>query len=386
MLNVLIRPSLGPIVGGAFSNSSATWRWAFWINLCVGAVMAPVYLCLLPSYNPCPSVSVADRVRRLDWIGALLSAGAMTSLVMGISFGGGTYNWNSGQIIGLFATSGTLWVVFVVQQALAIGTTTENRVFPVEYVFSRQMNIFFAQTASAISITMIPLFFIPLYFQFTQNDTALKAGVRLLPFVCFEVLGTVASGVFLQEVGYYLPLYLLGGMLSLVGGILFYFVRAGTGTAAIYGYSVLVGLGTGLFVQTSYPVAQLQVPAAQIPRVVAFLGYGQIVGIALSLSISSSVFLNTATNKISEVLLDIPRNVVQQAVTGTGGSFLAELEEHDRGLVLKAISETIGNIYGMVIAAAGFSIILSMFTRWERISLQPKSDGKDEESNRGTRE
>lgn len=26
---------LGPVVGGAFSTSSATWRWAFYINLCV---------------------------------------------------------------------------------------------------------------------------------------------------------------------------------------------------------------------------------------------------------------------------------------------------------------------------------------------------------------
>lgn len=348
--------------------------------------MAPIYLFLLPSYVPCPGVSVPNRLRRLDWIGSTLSAGAMTSLVMGISFGGGVYDWHSGQIIGLFIISGALWVLFVVQQAFAIGTTTQNRLFPVEYASSRQMNIFFAQTASAISITMIPLFFIPLFFQFTQNDTALKAGVRLLPFVCFEVLGTVLSGGYLQEFGYYLPLYLLGGVFSLAGSILFFFVKIETGAAAIYGYSTLVGLGTGLFVQTSYPVAQLQVPAADIPRVVAFLGYGQITGIALSLGISSSAFLNTATNKISEILPDVPRQLVQQAVTGTGGNFFSELQDQDRRLVLKAIADTIGNIYGMVIAAAGFTIILSVFTKWERISPQPQSPRKDEEKSTGVNE
>lgn len=35
---------LGPIIGGAFSDSSATWRWAFYINLVIGAVCAPVSL------------------------------------------------------------------------------------------------------------------------------------------------------------------------------------------------------------------------------------------------------------------------------------------------------------------------------------------------------
>jgi MFS family permease len=38
---------LGPIIGGAFTDSAATWRWSFYINLCVAAVCAPVYVRLL---------------------------------------------------------------------------------------------------------------------------------------------------------------------------------------------------------------------------------------------------------------------------------------------------------------------------------------------------
>jgi MFS family permease len=29
---------LGPIIGGAFADSPATWRWAFYINLVVGGI------------------------------------------------------------------------------------------------------------------------------------------------------------------------------------------------------------------------------------------------------------------------------------------------------------------------------------------------------------
>lgn len=294
---------------------------------------------------------------------------------MAISFGGAVYEWNSGRIIGLLVCSAVLWILFALQQAFVIGTTKDHRIFPVKYLKSRQMNIFFAQTASAITVAQIPLYFIPLFFQFTKGDSALQAGVRLLPLVFLQVLGTILSGAYLQQVGYYLPLYLVGGVLSLTGGLLFYFVNQTTSTASIYGYSVVLGLASGLFVQASYPVAQLKVVASEIPQVVAFIGYGQIAGITLALSISSSVFLNTATKKISNILPSVPKQIIQQAVTGTGGAFFDTLEDSEKVSVLDAICRTIGDIYGTVITAGALAIVLSLFLGWESISNKGRSGG-----------
>ena len=39
---------LGPVIGGAFSQSSVGWRWAFYINLLIGGVFAPVYIFMIP--------------------------------------------------------------------------------------------------------------------------------------------------------------------------------------------------------------------------------------------------------------------------------------------------------------------------------------------------
>lgn len=301
---------------------------------------------------------------------------------MGVSFGGGVFAWSSGQIIGLFACSGVLWILFIAQQALALFTTKEHRLFPVEYLRSLEMVILFAQIASCGVVVYIPLYFIPLYFQFVKNDSAFDAGVRLLPLIFLQVFGTVMSGALMNKVGYYVLFYLVGGMLSLIGGALLHTVKIDTSVGSIYGYSVLIGLGSGLYVQTSHSVAQLKVQASSIPRIVAFIGYGQITGIALALTMGHAIFLNEATNRIAEVLPSLPREIVQEGITGTGGTFLETLDPSARIPILEAIVQTIGNVYGMAIAAGGLTIILSMFMKREKINAQPSASLKaGEESN-----
>ncbi|CAG8961583.1 hypothetical protein HYFRA_00006117 [Hymenoscyphus fraxineus] len=364
---------LGPIIGGAFADSAATWRWSFYLNLFVGAAAAPIYIFLLPSHNPGIGSSIVSRLQTLDWVGAILNCGALVSLVMGISFGGGVYSWNSGQIIGLLVTSGILWVFFIVQQTFAILTTKEHRLFPVKILKMTEMSILFAQIASAATVVYIPLYFVPLYFQFVKNDSPFDAAIRLLPLVFAQVVGVILSGALMNKVGYYLPWYVAGGIFSLVGGSLLYRVNIDTNSSAIYGYSVLVGLGSGLYVQASYPVAQLKVAASEIPRVVAFIGYGHIVGITLGLTISGSVFLNEATDKISEILPLLPRKVVQKGVTGAGGEFFETISPSQREEVLKAIVQSISNVYVMVIAAGAVTITLCFFMKREKLPTQKTS-------------
>lgn len=358
---------LGPIVGGAFAESSATWRWSFYLNICVGAAMAPIYILLVPSHNPGAGTSLWVRVQNLDWVGAVLSAGSLTTLIMAVSFGGGVHPWSSGPIIGLFACSGTLWLLFITQQAIPAFTTKDQRLFPVRYLRSKKMTILFAQIASAMCVVHIPLYYIPIYFQFARGDSPLEAGVRLLPFVFFQVTGVILSGALLNKIGYYFPWYLVGSILSLIGGVLLHTVTINTSPSAIYGYSILAGLGCGLFAQTSYAVAQLTISVPEIPRTVAFIGYGQISGITLALTIAGSVFLNRATSRIAEAFPNVPRQAVQQYISGASGGILDGISEGERQDVLVAIVSAISDIYWLVVAAGAFSISMSLLMLRDRV-------------------
>ncbi|ROV88575.1 hypothetical protein VPNG_10240 [Cytospora leucostoma] len=363
---------LGPIIGGAFTDSSATWRWSFYINLCIGGVAAPVYAFLLPAADPRRGQGFGQRIKSLDLVGAILSAGAITSLVMAISFGGSVYAWNSGQIIGLFVTTGVLWIAFILQQRFALLTTPENRLFPASLLKSWEMDILFAQMASAQVVVTVPVYFIPLYFQFAEDASAMRSGVQLLPFVLPLVFAVMLNGSVMAQVGYYMPWYLVGSALALVGSALLYTIDAGTSDARIYGYSVLTAFGVGMFSQAGFAIAQVKAAPKQLAQAVAFIGIGQVGGITLALTMANSIFLNESTSKIAKVLPDMARSAVQEAVSGFGAGFFESLTSDQRQRVLAAIIESIDKTFIMVITACALSLVLSVFMKREKLFVVPK--------------
>ena len=141
-------------------------------------------------------------------------------LVMAINFGGALYPWNSGQIIALFVLASVLLVAFAAQQQFAWFTTTTDRMFPVHLLWNLEANLLFVAAAGCNAAGFIPIYYIPVYFQFTRGDTALEAAVRLLPLIILLSATIMANGYLMGKLGYYQPWYLIGGALALVGNVL----------------------------------------------------------------------------------------------------------------------------------------------------------------------
>ncbi|OKL56408.1 hypothetical protein UA08_08056 [Talaromyces atroroseus] len=361
---------LGPIIGGAFSDSSAGWRWAFYINLCIGACAAPVYLFLLPNKDPRPGVSIKDRARELDFIGSLLSIAAFTTGIMAISWGGMTYPWNSGPVIGLFVCSGVLFIILGIQQVWTIGTTVERRIIPVEFFGSRTVLILFSATAAAGAAAFVPIYMVPIFFQFTRNDAALEAGVRLLPFIIIMVATIFTNGALLAKWGLYMPWYTAGGALTLTGGALMYTVGLTTSTAHVYGYTAITGLGVGLFIQASFSVAQAVVTPSRVPAAVGFITLAQFAGITIAMTIANSLYLNGSETRIAEILPNVSKEEIQLAMTGVKGTFLDSLGPGVSQEVLTAIVDAISKTYALEITAGALVFVLSFLMKRERLFVE----------------
>ena len=376
------------IIGGAFAVSSVGWRFAFYINcestpilditlaliprsskVFVAAVAAPVYIFMIPSFDPRPGIPYKTRLSQLDILGTILMVGACVSGVMAINFGGVIYPWNSGQTIACFVVSGILFIIFGLQQSFCILTTEENRIFPCQFLKQRILIILFMQTSAATTIFFVPIYFVPLFFQFVKGDSAIEAGVRLLPFVCLLVIAVIVNGALMSKYGYYMPWYLMGGCIALVGSALMYTVDLNTTNSKIYGYTILVGVGGGMFAQASFSVAQAKSQPHEIPLAIGFISLAQLGGATISLAIANSVFLNQATNGILAIIPSASRSVVQGAVSGVGSDFFKTLDPSVRAAVLEAVAHAISRIYILAITGAALSIVLSIFMPREKVCV-----------------
>lgn len=304
-------------------------------------------------------------------MGAILIIGAFVSGVMAVSFGGILYAWNSGQIVACFVLSAVLFAVFAVQQEFAILTTPERRLFPVYFMRNLEMLKLFALTSCAACGVVVPLYMIPLFFQFTRGDGALDAGVRLLPYICLMVFFCIVNGAALSLYGFYMPWYLFGGVLLTVGGALMYTINVNSSTSMVYGYSTLVGIGVGVCVQAGFSVAQGLVPQAEAPEAVGFITCGQITGITISIAVANSVFLNKAESGIAAILPQAPPEDIQAAIAGVGSQFFSKLSDATKADVLSAIVDAMSKAYIGVIAAGALATLLSLFLKRQRLFLTP---------------
>ncbi|KAJ5598864.1 Major facilitator superfamily domain general substrate transporter [Penicillium hordei] len=365
---------LGPVVGGGFELYN--WRWAFYINLLFGAILLPTYLFVIPSNDPAPGTSRLQKLASFDWVGSVLCIGAIVTLVMGVNFGGTLYAWNSGQIIALFVVSGVLWIIFGLQQGFTIATSVETRILPIHLFAQKEPVLLFISCATVGAVCYISVYYIPIYFQFTQGDNAIRSAVRLLPFIFLLITTIPTSGAMMSYFGYYKPWYIGGSLIALIPAVLMStIIHVDSSAGVMYGLQVLLGFGAGANTQASFAVIQAVVAPADAPNGLSLMLLAQVGGMALGVSISGAIFVNVASKNLYALLPDYPQSQVSQIVSGTSSQLLSSLSEKLRDQALVIIVSAWHNTFICVYVAAAVSLVCSVFLSHKRCNVSAAAGG-----------
>jgi hypothetical protein len=368
---------LGPLIGGGFAVSSATWRWAFYINLPLAAALSPIYIFLFPKHNPKPTQSGPAKLKQIDWLGALLNAAVFSLFMVVLTFAGSTWKWSNAGPIALWACFGASLLAFITQQTFSIFTTPATQLFPLHFLKSRTQILLYVATAASACGLSVAVYYIPLFFQFTHGDSAIRAAIRLLPYITLNIFFVMFTGALLPIIGRYAPFYVVSGIFLIIGGALMHSVSLTTSTSAIYGFEILMAIGSGLAQQNAYSVAVFKVKKHDIQNAIGFINVAQIGTIAISLSIAAAIFQNRGYINLREALdgYGFSDGELRGALAGAQSAVLKGGDLVVAGKAIEAIVKTIDSLRILSIVAGVVTSVAGAAMRWEKLQLDMVSVG-----------
>jgi hypothetical protein len=181
----------------------------------------------------------------------------------------------------------------------------------------------------------------------------------------------MVSGGLLPLLGRYMPFYIISGVFIVIGGPLMHTITLTTSTSAIYGYEVLVAIGTGISMQTAYSVAVAVVQPKEIQGAIGIMNVAQIGGSTIALSIANAVFQNVGFNKLRDSLAKFGFSDAQLrgALAGAQSHLLAGEGELQR-LAIDAVVDTMSTIWILLIVAGAVTLVCGVLMKREKLVLQ----------------
>lgn len=305
--------AVGPSAGGWITDALG-WRWVFYVNLPIGLIALAAIALWLPK-----DISVSRPFRgwidlkRIDVMGALLAPLATVSLMLGLTWGGSTYSWDSAQVLGLFAGAAVLFAAFYFAERRA----TEP-MLPLDLFKNRVLAV-----AGLLAILFGAAFFstvvyLPLYLQGVLGFSPTNSGF----FITFQtmsiVTGATASGFIIARLGRYRPVAIFAGVLAFAGVFLLGRMTAETTPAELIRNLIMLGIGFGLFYPLLNLAVQNAVPRSRLGVATGTMNYlqtlGQTVGVALAGTLVTGAIAADVASRLSpEIRESVPPAVLSAA-------------------------------------------------------------------------
>jgi EmrB/QacA subfamily drug resistance transporter len=360
--------AVGPLLGG-WLTTDYSWRWAFGINIPLGIII------IIGALLTVPESKEAGNTRGIDWMGAVYSVIAMSTLVFAL-IEGRTYGWwevNKDFTVGNWTWPGNisiipvLFLVFVLATIafIAHGAARIKRGKPALIAFNlfgiasfRNGNV----AAMVISLGEFGIILsLPLWLQFVIGYDALQTG-----FVLLGLAGGafVASGVAGGLSGRVSPVSMvrLGILLEIVGVAGVGFMISPTATwVNVVPWLFVYGLGVGLATAQLTNVILKDVPVQESGQASGTQSTSRQLGSALGIAILGTILFTSVQIQLTNDLTaeGLPEEQVTQvvdSVVDSAGGAIIGLEQDPATIPIadyakQAISD--GTRYG-AFAAAGF--------------------------------
>jgi EmrB/QacA subfamily drug resistance transporter len=275
----------GVFLGGVISQGPG-WRWVFFVNLPVCALVLFGAFRLLSGERP------RSALKDFDAIGAVLATGGMLLLVYAI-VKAPDVGWGTTRTVGELAGAGALLAAFALNER-----RHRNPLFPFSILRIPGLAAADATQMIAIAGFYAMFFFITLYMQNVLGYSPLKAGSAWVPTTLGVAVGAGICTQLLARTGTR-PVIATGALVG--AGAVFWLSRVpvhGTYLGNLLPPMVIVSLGLGAVFVGVQTAANAGVPPDKAGLAAALVNTSQQLGPALGLAIFSAI----ATSRTTDLL------------------------------------------------------------------------------------
>ncbi|RPA96175.1 MFS general substrate transporter [Choiromyces venosus 120613-1] len=356
--------AIGPVLGGVFTEK-VTWRLCFWINVPIAVLAMISLICFLHLQSP--KITVKDGLKRVDWLGITLVASGTVLFLLGLEFGGVSHPWNS-PIVICFVVFGILILCAFVYVEWKVAKLP---IMPIKLFTNRTNACAYFVGFFHGFIFIAGCYFIPLYFQAVRGDTALMAGVYVLPYVLVLSFVSAISGAIIARTGRYQEVIWAGTTIMTLGTGLIIDLNRTSSWSRLAIYQIILGIGCGPLFQSPLIAIQANINYHNVGTATATFAFLRTLGTALAICIGLVVFQNSMQVQSDNLAGRLPANVLvaisgNEAASSVG--FVQGLPAAERAVAQDVYARGVRDMWFFFLAVSVACLLCSLGIRRHHLS------------------
>jgi EmrB/QacA subfamily drug resistance transporter len=280
----------GPLIGGVITDGIG-WRWCFYVGVPF-AVAAFVVLQRTLKLPP-----KAKRQVSIDYAGATLIAGGVSSLLIWVSLAGQQFDWLSGTTFALVALG-----LVLIAAAVAVERRVREPLVPLR-LFDNRTVVLAVIASVAVGIAMFgTTVFLNQYMQIARGYSPTESGLLSIPMVIGLFGASTIIGRKVTETGRYKNFMMIGAVCLTVGLGLMGTIDEKTSLIEIGAFMLVLGAGVGMLMQNLVLVVQNAVAMSDIGSGSSLIAFFRSMGGAIGVSVMGALLATHASDSIAEGL------------------------------------------------------------------------------------
>lgn len=274
------------------------------------------------------------------------------------------YAWNSSRVIGLLVGFGLTVITFITW----LWYKGDAALLPPRIMLQRTVAASCLAAFFTYACLLVHTYYLPIWFEAVKGDSAIHAGVNMIPYMCANALFSLMAGIVVSKNGLFAPPAIIGYAIGTIGTGLLSTLQVDTSSARWIGYEILTSAGLGMAIQQGFTAVQTALPTEEVPMGTAAVIASQSLGGAIFVSIGNTLLQNHLLDANNAARLqDVDVRVV---LTAGATAFRKLVPAKDLPVLLDIYNSALRPVFIAAIPMAGLAFVSSLFLEWNSVKTK----------------